>query len=136
MIRRVTLDDFAELFAVAEESYKVPWDRMAMYNWGVLAITRPDTIAIRDDDAFGLAQVAGAPWLPTELHGSQLLLAMRPTAVWQGMKVMRTMIRWCMDEMGAVDYHFGEATNMRMDIFAKRLGAVPNSPTFVCRRGT
>ena len=42
---------------------------------------------------------------------------------------------WCTELMGAEDYHFGEATGMNMGIFAKRLGAVPNSPTYVYRRG-
>ena len=134
-IRRITVNDLPELAEIVRESYKVPFDEKAIYEWAVVALLNPHIIALRTDDAFGFAQVAGAPWLPAELHGSQLYIAMRPTAVWQGLKIMRMMKHWCIGAMGAVDYQFGEATGMDMSIFAKRLGAVENSPSYVCKRG-
>lgn len=135
MIRRITLDDFPDCFAIARSCYP-PFDERSMYDWAVKAIHSPSTIAIRSNDAFGLATVAGIAWEPSELHGSQLFLAVRGKAVWQACKLVKTMRDWAIDVMGAVDYQFGEATGMRMDIIAKRIGAVPNSPTFVYRGRT
>lgn len=135
-IRRITVADFPDLIAIARDSYTMPFDERAAYDWGITAIHNPRVIALRDDDAFGFAQVSGAPWLPNELHGSQLYIAMRRHAVWQGLRIMRTMRNWSLSVMGALDYHFGEATGMDMGIFAKRLGAVQNSPTYVCKGPT
>jgi hypothetical protein len=143
MIRRITVADFPDLIDIARESYKTPFDERAVYDWAIMALHNPRVIAIRDDDAFGFAQVAGAPWLPSELHGSQLYIAMRRRGVWQGLKIARTMRNWCINVMGALDYHFGEATGMNMSVFAKRLGdrrlggggfvVETNRLTYVCR---
>ena len=135
LIRTVTLADFPDLFDIARESYVgVTYDEAAMDAWGRRALATPTVIGVRSDDAWGFAQVSGAPWLPSELHGSQLYICCRKSAVWQAVSCMRIMIAWTM-EKGAVDYHFGETTGMRMSAIAKRIGAVPNSPTFVYRPG-
>jgi hypothetical protein len=135
-VKRITLDDLPACFDIARESYAGhPFDERAMWAWAVKAINTPTVIAIRDDDAFGLAEATGLPWLPREIHGAQLYLAMRKKAVWQGLRIARIMRDWCFVN-GAVDYQFGEATGMRMDVFAKRLGAVPNRPTYVCSKET
>ncbi len=130
-IRRITIDDFPDCFAIARASYNMPFDEVAMYNWALMAINQPTVIAIRDDDTFGIASVAPVAWEPGVLHGSQQFLAVRNNAVWSACKLVKIMRDWCIEVMGAVDYHFGEATGMRMDVIAKRVGAVPNSPTFV-----
>jgi len=129
--QRITPDDWSDLLAIMEECYKTPFDPEAVYRWGMAALQNPTIIAVRSADAFGLAQAAGLPWLPKEIHGCQLYIAMRPKAVWQGVRIMRIMANWCTGVMGAVDYQFGEATGMRMEIFAKRLGARPNRPTYI-----
>ena len=133
MIRRITIDDLPDCFAIARSCYTTPFDERAMYDWAVKAIHSPTTIAIRSEDAFGCAMVNGIAWQPSELHGAQLFIAVRNKAAWEACKLMRLMRDWAVDVMGAVDYQFGEATSMRMDVIAKRIGAVPNSPTFVYR---
>lgn len=129
-IRRITLDDFPDCFAIADCCYPA-FDKTAMWKWAIHAIHSPTVIAIRTDDAFGLANVAALTWEPGKIHGAQQFLAARNKAVWQAVKIVRTMAEWCTEVMGAEDYHFGQATGMRMDIIAKRIGAAQNSPTFV-----
>lgn len=133
-IRRITLDDFPDCFAIADACYPA-FDKTAMWKWAIHAIHSPNFIGVRTDDAFGFASVSGIIWNPAERHGSQMFLGVRDNAVWQAVKIVRTMAEWCTEIMGAEDYHFGEATGMRMDIIAKRVGAVQNSPSFVYRRG-
>lgn len=135
MIRPITADDFPALCDIARESYSgVHYDEAAMIAWGHRALALPNVIAVRDDDAWGFAHVSSLAWLPSELHGAQLFICCRKTAVWQAIGCMRIMRDWTIAR-GAVDYHFGEATSMRMGAVAKRIGAVPNSPTFVYRPG-
>jgi hypothetical protein len=134
MIRRITIDDIPDCFAIARRSYNIPFDEQATYSWGLMALHDPNTIAIRTEDGFGLAKVSSVIWEPGVLHGAQQFIAVRDKAVFQACKIMRYMRDWCCLAMGAVDYQFGEATGMRMDIIAKRLGAVENSPTFIYRR--
>ena len=134
-IRRITLDDFPDCFAIADASYGLIYDKTAMWKWAIHAIHSPTVIGVKSENAFGFANAASVVWNPSEVHGSQLFLAVRNKAVWEAVKIVRTMAEWCIEVMGAEDYHFGEMTGMRMDIIAKRVGAVPNSPTFVVRRG-
>jgi hypothetical protein len=134
MIRQITPDDIPALLDIAHESYDYKFDDAAMTEWGLRAIQLPNVLALRDDDAFGLCQVTGTHWNPAEIHGCMVYFAMRKSAAWQGCKILRTMRDYSI-AMGAIDFQFGEATNMRMDVFAKRIGAVPNRPTYVYRPG-
>lgn len=132
LIRTITTSDFPELLVIGHESYDYQFDDDQMVRWATAALGAPGLMAYRTDDAFAFGQVAGAPWNLSELHGVVLYFAMRKTAVWQGCKILRTM-RDCAMSSGAIDFQFGEATNMRMDVFARRIGAVPNRPTFIYR---
>jgi hypothetical protein len=135
-IKRIELDDIPECFAIARASYSVPFDERAMYDWALKALNNPNVIGVMTEDAFGLAAVSAVAWEPAVLHGAQQFLAVRDKRVFQACKIVKIMRDWCLDVRGAVDYHFGEATGMDMSIIAKRVGAVQNSPTYVCMRNS
>lgn len=135
MIRHITVGDARSLIDIARECYDYAFDEAHVTAWLERALAAaPSVLSIRDDDAFGFCQVSGVPWNPNEIHGAVLYLGMRKAAVWQGCKILKTMRDYAIAK-GALDFHFGEATNMRMDVFARRIGAVPNRPTYVYRPG-
>lgn len=109
----------------------MPFDERSMYDWALKIIHAPNTLAIRDEDGFGIASVSSLAWEPGILHGAQQFIAVRKKRVFLACKLTRVMAEWATRAMGAVDYHFGEMTGMNMQVVAKRIGAVPNSPTFV-----
>ena len=66
----------------------------------------------------------------TRKRATMLFLASEENAGYEPCAVLRRMLRWAM-ENGSLEYRFGAETDARMVVFAKRLGAQLDKPSWV-----
>ncbi len=135
MIRRVTIDDLPACLEIATACYRQKFDQRRAWEWCVLALQQPDMCGVMEDDAFAVAAVRSQFWEPPDVrHGVMIFMAIRtPWAAQQGVRCLRVLRDWATILMGAVDFGFGEDTGLDFSPFAKRIGAVPNRPTYIYR---
>ena len=63
-----------------------------------------------------------------------LFLAAEPGAGYEPVKMLRTMVDWCLNERGAESFHAGEDTGINLEPFMRRIGATLDRPSYTVRR--
>jgi hypothetical protein len=132
-VRRATVLDMREMIEIAQECYAqskgVSVEKAV--EWGEKAMLNPNMAFFRTEDAWGCVAVAEVFYLEGP-KATMMFLAARNGKAWEACKVLRAMIAWSRSK-GASSFHFGEDTGMRMDVMAKRVGAVVDRPTYTLK---
>lgn len=131
MSRRATPDDIDEIIAIGKSCYRA-FDETPCRTMLAALMVNPSVIVLLDGGVCGLSTVQTLAWEPSRKRGVMLFLAGRPREVWRACKILRTMRDWCLGDMGADDYQFGDDTGFDFSILARRLGARVGRTMYVC----
>ena len=134
MIRRATEDDLPHLLAIASYAYP-DFDVHASILWAEQALQNPDIGIWAGERTLGVCAVSAPFYAPSERRGTMLFLASEPGAGFEPVKMLRTMVDWCLNERDAVAFHLGEATGVNLEPLAKRVGAVLDRKSWTVTRG-
>ena len=134
MIFRATEDDIPRLLAIAAYAYP-EFDLAASMQWAEQAFRNPDIGIWVGQRTLGVSAVSAPFYSPARRRGVMLFLAAEPGAGYEPVKMLRTMVDWCLNERGAASFHFGEDTGANLAPLAKRVGAVLDRQSWTVARG-
>jgi hypothetical protein len=134
MIRHATEDDAPRLLAIAAYAYP-EFDLAASIQWAEGAFRNPDIGIWLGERTLGVAAVSAPFYAPQQRRGVMLFLASEPGAGYEPVKMLRTMVDWCLNERGAASFNFGEDTGANLAPLAKRVGAVLDRQSWTVTRG-
>jgi len=129
MARSATPDDLDRIFEIARAAYPA-FDEDACRQWALGAFQSPNITILVGRRAFGVSGITAPFYAPARKRGTMLFLAAERGAGYEPCAILRRMVRWAM-ENGSLEYRFGAETDARMVVFAKRLGAQLDKPSWV-----
>ena len=133
MIRRATEDDAPHLLAIAAYAYP-EFDLAASIQWAEGAFQNPDIGIWVGERTLGVSAVSAPFYKPSQRRGVMLFLAAEPGAGYEPVKMLRTMVEWCLFEKGAESFHAGEDTGINLEPLMRRIGATLDRPSYTVRR--
>lgn len=135
MIRAATTDDIPFLLHVARERYGARFDEKAVAIFLARAVSDRSMCVLITQRGAAIAAITRSFWgdLP---RAYMMFIAALPGRglVADGVRLARAVDAW-RREVGADSLHFGEDTGLDFSALARRIGAVPDRPTYVIRGG-
>ena len=128
-VRVVTPDDIPWLHAVCAAAYqRGHYEPDAAEIWVRAMIASPAYLVLRGRKAWMAATVSGLPYAPKYLVGRIVAVAGKAS---KELFAMADIVAAWFRRMGAKAIYLGTITGVDLGPIARRLGAKPNSPSYV-----
>ena len=134
MIRQAVPWDIDWIIDLAQTNYgHIGFDAKATRAWGLSQMSSPNIRIAVGPHSFGIGSLYAPFYAPTKMRGVMLFLASQGWP-FEGVRLLRYMSNWALNEHGATSFHFGEDTGANLAPLAKRVGAETDRASYVLRK--
>lgn len=121
--RTIELDDIPWVLSLAYKRYR-SFDPGTTLTWLVRVLRNPDSLAIRTDNAFLIANIVTGIWQPDERECHVTFLCAAEKHHWEAVKLIKRSVTWARGT-GCRKWWFCSETECPIDAIALRVGARP-----------